>query len=404
MVARLGLVALGLLAALVLAEGVLRVVAALNPGVRFLATGRGSRPTVAYPTLEAFLASQAAYIAPHKPWYNYWSNTLGFYDEEFVEPKPAGRRRVLAVGDSFTFGTVPYPLGVSTLTEAGLRAACPGRDLDVLNMGVIGTGPPEYRILTELGAPRFAPDLVLVNLFVGNDAPDVHRYVHDRSPIERVLRRSYVWTVGKNFLRARSGLREPRLPARVSPSAAVVAPGGTLVEGVPELAADDPALVGPLLSDAAYEQVLASDLGRFYRPTDERALRAAWESTLSDLDAVQRAATRAGSGLALAILPSALQIDGALRAALVTRLATSLRYRGLSSADIDPGLPNMLIGEFARARGIPLVDLTAAFAAASAAGTEPLYKRSDIHWTLRGNRVAAAGLTAFLTPLVCSSR
>ena len=45
MTARLGLVALGLLAALGLAEGVLRIAAALDPRVRFLATAarRGPR-------------------------------------------------------------------------------------------------------------------------------------------------------------------------------------------------------------------------------------------------------------------------------------------------------------------------------------------------------------------------
>jgi hypothetical protein len=272
---RLGLVALGILVALGLAEGVVRVAAALDSRVRFLATGRATRPKVTYATLEAFLAAQTAHITPHKPWYNHWSNAFGFHDEEFAEPKPAGRFRVLAVGDSFTFAPVPYPQGVMTLTEVGLRAACGGRDLDLLNMGLMGAGPPEYRLMTTLAAPRFAPDLVLVNFFVGNDAPDLHRQVHDRSPFEWALRRSYLWTLGKNLVRARGGLRELRLPGRVTgaPPGAPVSRGGTLVEGAHELAADDPALVGPLLTEAAYREVLASDLGRFYRPGDERDLR-----------------------------------------------------------------------------------------------------------------------------------
>ena len=406
MTARLGLVALGILAALGLAEGTLRVAAAVDSRVRLMATGRSGRPTVRYATLEEFLASQAAYITPHKLWYNRWSNAFGFHDEEFVEPKPAGRTRILAVGDSFTFAPVPYPQGVMTLTEAALRKACAGRDLDLLNMGLMGAGSPEYRLLAELGAPRFTPDLILVNLFLGNDPPDIHRFVHDRSPVERALRRSYLWTFGKNFLRARGGLRESRLPARVGAgrSGAPVSSGGTLVEGVGELAADDPALVGPLLSDDAYEQVLASDLGRFYRPADERALRAVWARFLADLDAVHRAATQAGSRTALALMPSVLQVDPRLRAEMVARLASSYRYRGLSSAEIDPALPNTLLRDYADKRGIPLVDLTPAFVAESAAAPEPLYKRNDNHWTPRGNRVAAGVLIPFLTPLVCAPR
>jgi hypothetical protein len=405
MMARLGLVALGILVALALAEGVVRVGAAFDPRVRLLATGRAARPTVTYTTLEQFVRAQAAHITPHRRWYNHWSNAFGFHDEEFVEPKPAGRRRVLVVGDSFTFGPVPYPQGVVTLAEAGLRTACAGRDLDVLNMGLMGAGPPEYRILAELGVPRFAPDLVLVAIFLGNDPPDVHRHVHDRSPLERLLRHSHLWTFGKNFIRARRGLRESDLPMRVSTVSpgAMVGRAGTRVEGATELAPDDPALVGPLLSDQAYETVLASDLGRLYRPARERDLRVAWQPTLAHLDAVHRIATRAGSGMALALLPSVLQVDPALRAKMVTRVGGWLRYGGLSAADIDPDLPNGILRRFAAVRGIPLIDLTPVFVAEPPAA-EPLYKRSDNHWTPRGNRVAAQALVPFLAPLVCAAR
>jgi hypothetical protein len=401
---RLGLLALGIVAALGLAEGILRVAAALDPRVRFLATGRASRPAVTYTTLEEFIGAQAAHITPRRAWYNYWSNAFGFHDEEFVEPKPAGRLRVLAVGDSYTFGPVSYPQGVMTLTESGLRAACGGRAVDLLNMGLMGAGSPEYRTLAALGAPRYSPDLVLVNIFLGNDPPDLHRHVHDRSPTERLLRRSYTWTFFKNFFRARRGLRETRLPERIAaiPPGAPVSRGGTPVQGTTELAPDDPALVGPLLSDAAYETVLASDLGRFYRPSDLRDLRAAWQPLLADLDRLASTAARAGSQVALAFLPSVLQVDATLRAETVSRLSATLRYRGLSSRDIDPGLPNALLEEFTRSRGIPHVDLTPVFAAEHAAAREPLYKRNDNHWTPRGNRVAAESLAAFLAPLLCS--
>jgi hypothetical protein len=86
---------------------------------------------------------------------------------------------------------------------------------------------------------------------------------------------------------------------------------------------------------------------------------------------------------------------------MVSRMSATVRYRGLSGAQIDPGLPSGVLEEFARARGIPRVDLTPVFVAAQAAAGEPLYKRNDNHWTLRGNRVAADALVAFLTPLVC---
>jgi SGNH hydrolase-like domain, acetyltransferase AlgX len=403
--ARVGLAALGLLVGLGLAEGVLRVAAVLDSEVRFLATGRASRPVATYPTLETFLAAQTAYITPHGVWYNHFSNAFGFHDEEFVEPKPRGRLRVLAVGDSFTFAPVPYPQGVMTLTEAGLRAACGGRDLEVLNLGLMGAGVPEYRILVELGVARFAPDLVLLNLFLGNDPPDLHRYVHDRSPLERALRRSYAWTFGKNFVRARGGLRDGRLPARVqAPAPETATPrGGAVVNPARALAPDDPALVGPVLSEKAYTDALGFDLGRLYRPANDRDLHAAWQPLLAELDALRAAARRGGVPVALALLPSVLQVDAALRDAIIARISTAWRYRGLSPADIDPRLPSVLLAGYARARGLPHVDLTAAFARENGGeAAEPLYKQRDNHWTPRGNRLAAEGLVDFVAPLVCA--
>ena len=63
----------------------------------------------------------------------------------------------------------------------------------------------------------------------------------------------------------------------------------------------------------------------------------------------------------------------------------------------------MLLAEYARARGIPLVDLTTAFAEEGRREpTEPLYKRRDSHWTPRGNRLAARALVDFLAPLACA--
>ena len=53
-------------------------------------------------------------------------------------PKPQGRFRIMALGDSFTCGSVPCPEAVMTRLEETLRANCPGIDLDLLNFGIGG--------------------------------------------------------------------------------------------------------------------------------------------------------------------------------------------------------------------------------------------------------------------------
>ena len=264
----------------------------------------------------------------------------------------------------------------------------------------MGAGPPEYRILVEQGSPRFAPDLVLVNLFAGNDPPDLHRHVHDRSPVERALRRSYTWTFAKNLVRARGGLREARLPARV--------PGPARARRRAAAPPSRPArwrrtirpLVGPVLSEAAYEQVLAFDLGRFYRavgdpdsarpgspclrswtrsprPSSGRGSRWCWRSCRPCSRSTTRCGRRPSPASRLGPLPGAVP------------------------ADIDPRLPNSCSPSTRGRAALPHADLTPAFADASRReGSEALYKRRDNHWTPHGNRLAAGALVDFLAPLV----
>ena len=85
----------------------------------------------------------------------------------------------MALGDSFTYGLVPYPDAVMTRLEEALRAGCAGTDLEVLNFGIGGTGIWDYKLLYELAGPTYDPDLVMVNLYLGNDGPDL--FAHPRS-------------------------------------------------------------------------------------------------------------------------------------------------------------------------------------------------------------------------------
>jgi hypothetical protein len=94
-------VCLGLLLALAAGELSLRLIALVSPDVRYLSTARADRPGGRPASLEAYLAGRPEQIIPYRQWFNHWTNALGFNDEEFVVPKPAGRFRIMAVGDSF---------------------------------------------------------------------------------------------------------------------------------------------------------------------------------------------------------------------------------------------------------------------------------------------------------------
>jgi len=100
------------------------------------------------------------------------TNSLGFRGPEIATPKPSGRFRVVALGDSVTFG-----FGVNDTetfcaqAEQILRRSLNGRDVELVNLAV-----PGYDTLQEVGlikrtAALLQPDLVLLGFYT-NDVPD----------------------------------------------------------------------------------------------------------------------------------------------------------------------------------------------------------------------------------------
>ena len=198
-------VLLGLVTSIALAELGLRVVARFHAPTRYLVTvGDGAEQPV-FDNLEAYLASHAN-LVPHRDFLNYWNNAFGLNDMEFVVPKPRGRFRIMALGDSFTYGLVAYPDGAMTRLEEALRAACTGVDLDLLNFGIGGAGVWDYKTLFELAGPTFDPDLVLVNFYLGNDGPDLFARPPSFRRVPARLRKFYLARYVVNVVQLMTGL------------------------------------------------------------------------------------------------------------------------------------------------------------------------------------------------------
>jgi hypothetical protein len=198
----------GLVTSVVLAELGLRAVAHFHAPTRYLVTVGDGVERPVFETLEAYLASHPE-LVPHRDFLNYWSNAFGLNDLEFDVPKPQGRFRIMALGDSFTYGSVPYPEAVMTRLEEALRANCPGVDLDLLNFGIGGANVWDYKTLFELAGPTFDPDLVLVNFYLGNDGPDLFARPRSFRRIPSALRRLYLARYVVNVTRLVTGLERP---------------------------------------------------------------------------------------------------------------------------------------------------------------------------------------------------
>jgi lysophospholipase L1-like esterase len=104
-------------------------------------------------------------------------NSLGFREPEFPVQKPAGEFRVLALGDSFTYGSgVLAEDAWPQVVERGLAVG--GRRVDVINCGfAAGSYTPDgYDAWVRTDGLLLDPDLVIVGFCLndmgnGNDVP-----------------------------------------------------------------------------------------------------------------------------------------------------------------------------------------------------------------------------------------
>lgn len=159
--ARLGLLVLGFVMALLLAEVVLRATG-LAPEVAYIEKWRmrlNSNPKIGFepiPNLDSSDASLQFFG------YRGLSNSLGFRDRDHPVAKLPGRKRILVLGDSVTAGLwIEKDEDVlPAVLERNLVSA--GRAIDVLNFGVLGYNTQqEVETLREKGL-RFDPELVVL--------------------------------------------------------------------------------------------------------------------------------------------------------------------------------------------------------------------------------------------------
>lgn len=137
-------------------------------------------------------------------------NAAGFRDDrEYAVPKPDGVRRVLVIGDSYTFaGKVPLEQTYPKRLELRLNAGAADSRHEVLNLAVPGYNSRQQRLNLEERGLAFEPDLVIV-AFVLNDAVPAAQLVPLNARVPLATRRWLKRSALVPFLA--SGLK--RLPA-----------------------------------------------------------------------------------------------------------------------------------------------------------------------------------------------
>jgi lysophospholipase L1-like esterase len=100
-------------------------------------------------------------------------NSDGFRDGEELGPKPANERRILLLGDSLVLSVqVAFDQSFGERLERRLNSRGSATRYRVVNAGVQGYGPIEEQLFFRSIVDRVRPDLVMVVVFVGNDAEE----------------------------------------------------------------------------------------------------------------------------------------------------------------------------------------------------------------------------------------
>lgn len=270
--------------------------------------------------------------------------------------KPAGFLRVLALGDSFTFGV-----------GAGETETWPARlerrmgNVQVLNAGAPGFGVPDEVAWFEAHGLDLQPDVVVVAVFLANDlqdaAPDQAKVaVVDGSlvvPGETGGLRRWLYYHSHLFRLLKSSVLEGRLRS----------------------------LLG--LKEPWAKRELRAELS-LYGPTLPEEVRQGAEATEA---AVARLASRGVPAVAV-LVPSLPQVDPGRWTALLDQF-------GLDPAGYDPRRPNRLFREIFERHGVPVLDLTDTFEAAVRQG-QGIYYPIDQHLTPAGYDLMARTIGDFL--------
>lgn len=318
------------------------------------------------------------------------TNSRGFRDRERTFTRTSSSLRIVAVGDSFTWGSGSnYDETFLTRLERRLQESDGGAE--VVNLGLVGYQPEEYLALLRSHGLEYRPDLVLVDFYVGNDLMPaqsaqmivaglrhhVHvngNWFHDHLSWDHWYLShdvAYGWLLASGKVRRAMGWPDLGMwnagkaePIMSTPSTAFFGWSPKYIRMI----------LG--MSDQYLKADTASFLGR-------------WHATTEILEQIGTLLHDRRIPWILALLPAEEQVDRDLQ-----RLY--LDMFGGKPEDFDFDKPQRLLGEWGKSRGIKVIDLTPAFR--EKASQQRLYVDNDIHWNANGNALAAQIILGELRP------
>lgn len=284
--------------------------------------------------------------------------------------KDAAVTRIVALGDSFTFGYgIEEEQAWSRRLEALLRDGAAGGRAEVVNLGVGGYGTWEEARYLEEQRARLAPDLALFAFYVGNDPQDNRRWY-------------------------------PPVPVFAEGDTPAADAGAERVERLKRWLSARLHLYN-LVASRGDELLVRTGLRRLVYPFEIDVLRspppepveAAWGATRAAFTMLTHM-QESGLAIRVVLVPMKHQVDDAFWRRLTAqyeRLAGAPAVRAL-----DRNRPQRIVEDLLLAAKIESFDLLPGLREEAKNSPEPLYWSRDQHWTPAGHAAAARLIAARL--------
>jgi len=285
--------------------------------------------------------------------YDFKLNAKGFKDVTFG-PKTTNMVRLLAIGDSFTFGIVPYKYNYLTLLEEQLNQK--HNRIEILNMGIPAIGPKEYVSVLIKEGLALHPDGVIVSFFIGNDFLESERTFYSYSYLLTFLK--YLWDIRAHYQ-------------------------GNVFHGKAIYQNEQ-----KTFSDSKYLEIEAVR-SRIFQ-TNSARFEALLNHALLQLKDIKMICDNNNIKLMIVIIPDEVQINQKLQTEVITALK-------MKPEAFDFSMPNQRLSQALTMLNINHLDLYPAFLQASA--KKRLYKPNDSHWNIAGNQLSASLIMQYLSSI-----
>ena len=303
--------------------------------------------------------------------------------------------RILVLGDSFVEAVQveEHQRFLARLEEQLNGGGGPIR-YELIDGGCGGWGAVQQLLYLQAEGPRYAPDLVLLAFFVGNDVAN--------NSLELELDGNVNAALKPYAERRRDGTLamiepNPPVPTFAEQVGFILRERSALYNVVEsgvlqKLSLDD---LWAQLRDLDASVELRDREAEVYATRLDDRWREAWALTDSLLGAINGEAATQGARFGLILVPS--------RAQVVPEAWKKLTGEELPSGDrrraraLDPLHPNGMLSGIAGRLSAPLLDLTPTFEKAAAPrNAPPLYFVRDQHWTAAGHDLAARTMADWL--------